>query len=120
MQTNTAHLGRGPIPAHDHRDTAPPGLAQERRVERRKQPRENVDSAARVKVINPLMSTDPAAAARVLNRSASGLKVKVPCSVFVGALIQVRMPGEILLGEVRYCVSNGAEFDIGVRLVESC
>jgi hypothetical protein len=122
MQTNTAEFGREAIPVRDlrgHETSQTLGLAGEGVVERRKHPRHDVDSAARVKVIDPIMSTGPAAVARVLNRSAGGLKVKVPGSVFVGALVQILMPGEILLGEVRYCLANGADFDIGVRVVES-
>ena len=87
--------------------------------ERRKQPREGVDIPVRIKVINPLMSTGPASSARVRDRSAGGMKLLTSRPAMVGALIQVLMQGKIVMGEVRHCSSAGAEFHLGVRIVES-
>jgi hypothetical protein len=87
--------------------------------ERRKEPREPVDIAARLKVINPLMSSGPASPARVRDRSAGGLKVLTSHPALVGALVQVMMNGKFVLGEVRHCSPAGAEFHLGVRIVES-
>jgi hypothetical protein len=87
--------------------------------ERRKQPREEVDIAARVKIINPLMSTGPASAARVRDRSAGGVKLLTSRPALVGALVQVLINGKFVLGEVRHCSPIGAEFHLGLRIVES-
>ena len=88
-------------------------------AERREQYRSEVNTSARVKVLNPLSSAGPASAARVYNRSSVGLRLTVPRQIFAGALVQILIPGEVILGEVRYCSPAGAEFDIGVRIVES-
>jgi len=87
--------------------------------ERRTQPRESVDIAVRMKIINPIMSTGPASPARVRDHSAGGLKLLTSRPAMVGALVQVLMPGTILMGEVRHCSAAGAEFHLGVRIVES-
>lgn len=87
--------------------------------ERRAEIREKVDIAARVRVLNPLLSTGPAALVHVQNRSDGGLKLSVPRQILVGSLVQVLMPGEILLGEVRSCSPSEDQYDIGVKIIES-
>jgi len=64
------------------------------------------------------MSTGPSASACVLDRSTSGVKLQMPHSVLMGSIVQVRLAGEIFHGEVRYCLPNGAKFDVGIRIVE--
>jgi hypothetical protein len=115
MNTNMALANRDSIPAGDRVHVTETWRGEDRR----KQPREEVDIAVRVKVINPLMSTGPASSARVRDRSAGGLKLLTSRPALVGALVQVLMPGKIVLGEVRYCSPAGAEFHLGVRIVES-
>ena len=80
---------------------------------------ETVDIAVRMKVINPLMSTGPASSARVRERSTGGLKLLTSRPAMVGALVQVLMQGKVVMGEVRHCSSAGAEFQLGIRIVES-
>lgn len=87
--------------------------------ERRAEVREKVDIAARVRVLNPLLSTGPAALVHVQNRSDGGLKLSVPRQILVGSLVQVLMPGEILLGEVRSCSPSEDQYDIGIKIIES-
>jgi hypothetical protein len=130
MYTNLSDSGRDLNPVDHHgTQTAIPAtgvrindLRNDRTIpyeERRKHPRRECDIAARVKLIDPLVSLSPSAPARVLNRSADGLKIRVARPVLVGALVHVRMAGQIFGGEVRYCMSNGTEFDIGVRIVQT-
>lgn len=87
--------------------------------ERREALRENVDIAARVRVLNPLLSTGPASLVYVQNRSDGGLRLSVPRQILVGSLVQVLMPGEILLGEVRSCSPTDDQYEIGVKIIES-
>ena len=61
------------------------------REDRRKEPRLEEDTPARLKILHPLISMGPSIHARILNRSASGVKLRVPHSVFVGALVLVRL-----------------------------
>lgn len=91
----------------------------ELREDRRKEPRLEEDTPARLKILHPLISMGPSIHARILNRSASGVKLRVPHSVFVGALVLVRLPDGIVFGKVRYCISAGAEYQVGVYLKDN-
>lgn len=93
--------------------------ARARVEERREAVREKVDIAARVRVLNPLLSTGPAALVHVEDRSDGGLRLSVPRQILVGSLVQVLMPGEILLCEVRSCSPTEDQYEIGVKIIES-
>lgn len=90
------------------------------REDRRKEPRVSENAPARVKMLHPLISTGPSIHARILNRSASGVKLQVPHSVLVGALVLIRLPDTVVFGKVRYCISAGTEFQVGVYLKDNC
>lgn len=87
--------------------------------ERRAELRERVDIAARVRVLNPLLSTGPSALVHVENRSDGGLRLSAPRQILVGSLVQILMPGEILLGEVRSCLPIEDQYEIGIKITES-
>jgi hypothetical protein len=53
---------------------------------------------------------------RVIDVSRSGLKVRVPQYIPAGTVAQVRVKQAIILGEVRYCVASGEEFDAGIQI----
>jgi hypothetical protein len=74
--------------------------------------------AARMKVIDPLVSAGPATHVQVLEWG-SELYVRVPCAVFVGALVHVRMATRIVVGEVRQCVRTDSGYEIRANVRES-
>jgi hypothetical protein len=55
---------------------------------------------------------------RVLDISRRGLKLRVPRSLVRGTLVQIQLqglsPGLLAVAEVRYCLSAGRDFDVGV------
>lgn len=53
---------------------------------------------------------------QVADVSRNGLKVRTPQSIQRGTIVQVRISKAIVLGEVRYCVAAGAEFDAGIQI----
>jgi len=87
--------------------------------ERRKEPRVTFDTPAKVKLLDPVTSTSPAAHCRVLDISWHGMRLLAQRFVCAGALVQVRMSDRVVLGEVRYCDQEGDDFYVGVRLVET-
>jgi hypothetical protein len=68
--------------------------------------------AARIKVINPLMSTGPSTAARVLSLSDTCLKLLVSRAILAGSMIQLRISKRVVFGRVRCCIASGNEFEI--------
>jgi hypothetical protein len=72
--------------------------------------------AARIKVLDPILSNGPSGPAHLLNASLQSLHVRVPRSIFVGAFVQVRSSVGIAFGQVRYCIPAGTDFQIGVKL----
>jgi len=70
----------------------------------------------RVKVLDPIISLGPSAPARLMAIYGSGMHVRVPSSIFVGALVQVRSSAVSAFGRVRYCFPVGTEFQIGVKV----
>jgi hypothetical protein len=87
-------------------------------VERRSEVRAAEDSAARIKVLDPMVSLGPSFQGRVVDTSIKGLKVRVPRSILQGSIVQVRFQDRIVLGKVKYCLPVEGEFHIGVRLSE--
>jgi hypothetical protein len=53
---------------------------------------------------------------QITNFSRNGLKVHTPQFVGRGTIVQVCSKRAIILGEVRFCVAAGAEFDAGIKL----
>jgi hypothetical protein len=79
-------------------------------------PQVNSNTAARIKVLNPITSNGPSGPAHLMNASAHSLHVRVPRLIFIGALVHVRSSIGITFGHVRYCIPAGSEFQIGVKL----
>ncbi len=77
------------------------------------------DTPAKVKLLDPVTSTDPASQCRVLDISWHGLRLRASRFVCAGSLVQIRMSDRVVLGEVRYCNQDGDDFYVGVRLVET-
>jgi hypothetical protein len=50
--------------------------------------------------------------------SRNGLKLRTTQFVGRGAIVRVLIKEAIILGEVRYCVSAGAEFDAGIQILD--
>jgi hypothetical protein len=55
---------------------------------------------------------------RVLDVSTSGLMLAVPFPLAPGALIRIKMTGAVADAEVRYCICEGSEYHIGVKVEE--
>jgi len=73
-------------------------------------------SDARLKVLDPITSLGPSGPAQLPATSSTGLHLRVPQIVFVGAMVQVRSSSGTVFGRVRYCFPGGAGFQIGVKL----
>jgi hypothetical protein len=88
--------------------------------ERRFEGRVPKDAPARVKVLEPILTTAPSGHAWIVDVSAKGVKLRVSEWVRTGAVLQMRLEDNAFaLGEVRYCLPVGKEFYIGVRLLEA-
>jgi hypothetical protein len=69
-------------------------------------------ASARVKVLNPLTSTDPPMRAELLSFTGSDLRCRVPRLILVGSTVQVRTGQNVAFGDVRSSVAIGSEFEI--------
>jgi hypothetical protein len=87
-------------------------------LERRSEPRVRVDIAARLKCLNPLISTGPSARVRIVEISYHGMKLRVGRELLLGGLVQIIVTGKILMGTVRHIERREDEFEVGVRLTE--
>jgi hypothetical protein len=56
--------------------------------------------------------------ARVIEVSASGLKLSLPIFLSPGALIRIKMTNAVADAEVRCCTCEGSEYHIGVTVEE--
>lgn len=98
------------MPEPDHRKSP---AAQ--RAERRGEMRSAADQEATVKLLHPLQ-TSGRISARVIETSEGGLKLRLRDAIMPGTLVQIRVAGQLLLGEVRYCTAHSNGFHVGVRL----
>jgi hypothetical protein len=96
-----------------------PVIALEFSIERRCGLRVPVDIRARVKSLDPVTSLGPSTAARIVDISQRGLKLRVGRPLMLGASVQILAERKIFLGKVRYCRSVHDDFYIGVRLMDS-
>jgi hypothetical protein len=80
----------------------------------RREGRYIVDEAASMTVLHPLSQdrTD----IRIIEVSKRGLKLLVPRFLQSDSIIQVRVPGAIALGEVRYCAPAPEGFYAGLSI----
>jgi hypothetical protein len=69
-----------------------------------------------------MQSFSPFSAAKfqvqMMDVSRNGLKVRTPQFVARGAMVQVVLEEAIILGEVRYCIPAGSEFDMGIQILD--
>lgn len=92
----------------------PPAFAGIPFAERRQEPRFKAEQFASV---TPLMGTAESLAARVLDISAQGMKLNLPCSLPVGAPIKIDLRSDMVLGEVRYCIpADDGSSEIGIEI----
>jgi hypothetical protein len=77
---------------------------------------QQINSWARIKILNPITSIGPSAPAYLLTASLRSRHIRVSRLMFVGARVHVRSPLGQGFGQVRYCIPAGSEFQIGVRL----
>jgi len=87
-------------------------------LERRSEPRVRVDIVARLKCLNPLISTGPSARVRIIEISYHGMKLRVGRELLPGGLVQIIVSGRILMGTVRHAQRSGSDFEVGIRLTE--
>jgi c-di-GMP-binding flagellar brake protein YcgR len=88
-------------------------------ADRRKNLRVPVDSAARLKCLNPMLTTGPSIPAQVLDISRSGMRVCAERKLQPGSVVQIIVKDMFYVGTVRHTRPSGDGFEIGVRLTES-
>jgi hypothetical protein len=84
-------------------------------VEKRRSRRLEVDSLARVKIMPSSFPSAPSLGARVLSVSVHGLQFEVGF-ILPNTPVEVQVFNRVVSGDVRYCVSVGQDFRVGVRL----
>jgi hypothetical protein len=99
---------------YDHRE-ASPGKSGRAEGERRSETRSPANQSATLKILNPLQ-TSTRIPAQVIESSRGGLKLRLERELMPGTLVQIRVAGKLLLGEVRFCCAESGEYVIGVRL----
>jgi hypothetical protein len=82
--------------------------------DQRREPRIATDQTGSMRILSPL--TTNRENVRILDVSKSGMKVRVPSPVAMGAIVQVRVKNTHVLGEVRYCIEADEGFDIGLLI----
>lgn len=90
----------------------PAGIAVE---DRRNDVRRPVNQAASMKELLPGTSTQWREV-RILDISRNGLKLQVPEPIDPGRLVQIRLEDLIITAEIRYWVSVGHDFRVGVQI----
>jgi hypothetical protein len=71
--------------------------------------------AARVKVLDPLMTMGPSSPAFVLKTWDTGLRIKVRTAILRGSLVQVRVEDKLAFGRVQLCLPAGQEFEVSIE-----
>jgi hypothetical protein len=69
---------------------------------------------ARVKILNPLISSGPSMHGALLGFTNTGLQLRVPRCILLGSIVQVRTPGRVVFGEVRSSTPVGEQYEIEV------
>ena len=85
-----------------------------RSEEHRRDPRIPVDDMGSMRVVSP--ESVQRSAVRILDVSKRGMKLWVPVFVHPGIKVQIRMKELNILGEVCYCVAEGAGFCAGISI----
>jgi hypothetical protein len=82
--------------------------------ERRKGRRVATDDPAVLTVLDPRQSRRTRM--RIVDASKDGLKLLVPIELVRGAVVQIHVRDLFIMAEVRYCLSAGPTFQIGVQI----
>ena len=83
-------------------------------TEKRREHRIPSDESSQMQTFSPF---SPAKIrVQIIDVSQHGLKVHTPHFVGRGTIVQVRVKEALVLGEVRYCVAAGAEFEAGIQI----
>ena len=85
-------------------------------IEKRREHRVPFDGPGQMQAFSPFSPTK--FRVQILDVSRNGLKVRTPEFVSRGAMVQVAIEEAIILGEVRYCIPTGAEFDMGIQILD--
>lgn len=85
--------------------------------ERRSEVRQSVNQPASLKELLPYVAQRREV--QVLEISKSGLKLHVSRQIDPGTLVQIRLEDMIVTGEVRYWVSAGDEFQVGIQIQDA-
>jgi hypothetical protein len=71
-------------------------------------------AAARVKILQPMITTGPSMHAEILSLDEHTIRVRVPRLIVIGYTVQVRSGQRVAFGSVRAAVQVGAEYEIEV------
>ena len=74
---------------------------------------------ARIKVLNPMITTGPSISCELLAISEDRLLVRVPRFIVVGSTVQVRSGKYVAFGTVTTCIGFESGFEIGDELEPS-
>jgi hypothetical protein len=80
--------------------------------------RQDAPIAARVKVLDPLMTMGPPSPAHALAIWAKGLRLRVNRPILRGSMVQVRIGERLGYGRVQICLPCGTEFEVSVARVD--
>lgn len=80
-------------------------------VERRQEPRFRPAQPIRVTLLDP---SHREIEASVIDVSAGGLCLRLPCRIPAGTPVQVETLDTLLLGDICYCVADACEFRAGL------
>jgi hypothetical protein len=83
-------------------------------VEKRREHRIPTNNPGQMQTFSPFSPTK--ITVQITDISRNGLRVHTPQFVGRGTVVQVRFKQAIILGEVRYCVADGTEFDAGIQI----
>jgi PilZ domain len=88
-------------------------------IERRREPRTEVDIRGRVKSINPLTSTGPSTVVQIVEISRHGLKLFVTRPYIVNMLVQITIGSQFIMGKVRHCTKLDKGYHVGVERIKN-
>src|SRR6185295_6266207 len=80
-------------------------------MERRQEPRFSLSQSIRVTLLDP---SHKEIRALVIDVSAGGLCLRLPCRISAGTLVKVETPDVLLLGDICYCAPDQDGFRAGV------
>lgn len=83
-----------------------------------KHSRQDAAIAARVKVLDPLMTMGPPSPAHALAIWGNGLRLRVNRAILRGSMVQVRIGERLGYGRVQFCLPCGTEFEVSVERVD--